>query len=88
LPINTSISGFDLKTPGINGPDPYTLKGPASFTSFSWSSAVGGSATELIMGLGYGISPGLLLGLDIGFDIMPGYSIPIESLCKSDIPCN
>jgi len=87
LPINTSASSFALKTPGLFGPDPYALKGLSSFTSVSWSAGIGGSATEIIMGYGYGLSAGLMFGLDIGIDILMGYSIPIAPVCKKDIPC-
>ena len=77
LKASGSYSKIAIKTPGLFGPDPDALKGPCSWISltayFSYSALY----------MGYGIGeidwfPGIAKGIDIGFDIMGGFSIRVR----------
>lgn len=86
-PLSVIASNMELKTPGTFGINPYVLCGPASWSSGTGSLGVGYSATEVIMGMGWGFNRGFkIVGVDVGFDVMQGFSIPLP-LIKSNIPC-
>jgi RHS repeat-associated protein len=90
VPVSVAITSASLITPGLFGTSPWTLVGP-----FTWISATGGWAVNLsytVMYMGMGIGemswvPGIVLGIDIGIDVMGGIALPIPGSFSSDISC-
>jgi len=81
-PINVSvpITGVSLKTPGLFGLNTWTLLGPASWISGSYTKGYDGlgagvTFSNFHMGMGWGFSPlDLIIGRDTGIDAMGGLS--------------
>ena len=79
-----SASKITLKTPGIFGPDPNILQGPATYIAASKSKkGIGYGSSKLIMGMGksdgfLGFSRGFLIGSDTGAEMLLGFSIRVQ----------
>jgi hypothetical protein len=82
-PINFAKYSATVYTPGLWGASPWTLVGPATWVSGSFLIGpaipdIMGSSSHFIIGLGVSSKEwGEGIGLDVGFEIMGGLSLPI-----------
>ena len=81
MPWNSSWSTTTLEGPGYKGANPLTLVGPASWASASLSFGGGGTLTHMTMGMAktkLSKVPSVIVGWDIGADLMAGLSFPLS----------